>query len=93
MYRRESRTSSYREATPPGHKSRQAPPQRYEGKARWEHEVSTPDTTLLFRYSALTFNGHRIHYDQAYARDVGRLSRFGGRTGRSRRRFCQQFAR
>lgn len=28
------------------------------------------DTTTLFRYSALTFNGHRIHYDQAYARDV-----------------------
>jgi 3-methylfumaryl-CoA hydratase len=27
------------------------------------------DTTLLFRYSALTFNGHRIHYDAAYARD------------------------
>ena len=27
-------------------------------------------TTDLFRYSALTFNGHRIHYDQAYARDV-----------------------
>jgi 3-methylfumaryl-CoA hydratase len=27
-------------------------------------------TTLLFRYSALTFNGHRIHYDQTYARDV-----------------------
>ena len=24
---------------------------------------------LLFRYSALTFNGHRIHYDQAYARN------------------------
>src|SRR5882724_4649223 len=23
----------------------------------------------LFRFSALTFNGHRIHYDQAYARD------------------------
>lgn len=28
------------------------------------------DSTLLFRYSALTFNGHRIHYDEAYARDV-----------------------
>ena len=27
----------------------------------------TPDNTLLFRYSALTFNGHRIHYDQGYA--------------------------
>jgi 3-methylfumaryl-CoA hydratase len=28
------------------------------------------DSTLLFRYSALTFNGHRIHYDPDYARDV-----------------------
>ncbi|WP_299722384.1 acyl dehydratase [uncultured Tateyamaria sp.] len=28
------------------------------------------DATLLFRYSALTFNGHRIHYDQPYARAV-----------------------
>lgn len=27
-------------------------------------------TTDLFRYSALTFNGHRIHYDLAYAREV-----------------------
>ena len=27
-------------------------------------------TVLLFRYSALTFNGHRIHYDRDYARDV-----------------------
>ncbi len=30
----------------------------------------TPDSTQLFRYSALTFNGHRIHYDQDYCRDV-----------------------
>lgn len=28
------------------------------------------DSTMLFRYSALTFNGHRIHYDAEYARDV-----------------------
>ncbi len=28
------------------------------------------DTTLLFRYSALTCNGHRIHYDLDYARQV-----------------------
>ncbi len=27
-------------------------------------------STLLFRYSALTFNGHRIHYDLDYCRDV-----------------------
>lgn len=26
-----------------------------------------PSTALLFRYSALTFNGHRIHYDRDYA--------------------------
>ncbi|GAB3116258.1 HTD2 family dehydratase [Novispirillum itersonii] len=30
----------------------------------------TPTPTLLFRYSALTFNGHRIHYDAPYARQV-----------------------
>lgn len=30
----------------------------------------TPDPVLLFRYSALTFNGHRIHYDQTYATGV-----------------------
>ena len=36
--------------------------------AEWTERV-VPDTTLLFRYSALTSNGHRIHYDQAYARN------------------------
>lgn len=30
----------------------------------------TPDQVLMFRYSALTFNGHRIHYDVDYAREV-----------------------
>lgn len=30
----------------------------------------TPDPVLLFRYSALSFNGHRIHYDDPYARDI-----------------------
>lgn len=29
-----------------------------------------PDAVQLFRYSALTFNGHRIHYDADYAREV-----------------------
>jgi 3-methylfumaryl-CoA hydratase len=33
------------------------------------HETVDPDTVLLFRYSALTMNGHRIHYDLPYARD------------------------
>ena len=29
-----------------------------------------PDPVLLFRYSALTFNGHRIHYDRRYVTEV-----------------------
>jgi len=33
-------------------------------------EPFTPDAVLMFRYSALTFNGHRIHYDIDYARQV-----------------------
>jgi 3-methylfumaryl-CoA hydratase len=41
--------------------------------AGWDaHRVITPDPRLLFRYSALTFNTHRIHYDLPYARDVER---------------------
>ncbi|WP_271949717.1 acyl dehydratase [Ruegeria faecimaris] len=35
-----------------------------------EHRELSFDSTMLFRYSALTFNGHRIHYDIDYARDV-----------------------
>lgn len=35
----------------------------------WRHEIF-PSTTMLFRYSALTFNGHRIHYDRPYATSV-----------------------
>lgn len=54
----------YREATPRG--AAAVAPEPYEGQARWGRGFQ-PDTTLLFRYSALTFNGHRIHYDQAYA--------------------------
>ena len=30
----------------------------------------TPTSPMLFRYSALTFNGHRIHYDADYCRDT-----------------------
>ena len=35
----------------------------------WSRTVQ-PDTRLLFRFSALTFNAHRIHYDRAYAAEV-----------------------
>lgn len=33
-------------------------------------ESRTPDEALLFRFSAVTFNAHRIHYDRSYAVDV-----------------------
>lgn len=36
--------------------------------ARW-CETLRPDPVMLFRYSALTMNGHRIHYDRPYATD------------------------
>jgi 3-methylfumaryl-CoA hydratase len=37
--------------------------------AAWRRRV-VPDPVILFRYSALTFNSHRIHYDRAWAMDV-----------------------
>ena len=53
----------YRPAPEPG--ARPAAPKPAPTNARWER-VLTPDEVLLFRYSALTFNGHRIHYDRPY---------------------------
>jgi len=35
----------------------------------WQRTL-VPDAVLLFRYSALTFNGHRIHYDRSYATQI-----------------------
>ncbi len=49
----------------PDPKAPPPPPQPVPGKAVWLHEV-TADPVLLFRYSALTYNGHRIHYDWRY---------------------------
>ncbi len=45
------------------------PPQKASEGAAWQREL-VPDEVLLFRYSALTFNGHRIHYDRKYATEV-----------------------
>jgi 3-methylfumaryl-CoA hydratase len=44
-------------------------PRTARADAQWERVV-VPGEVLLFRYSALTFNGHRIHYDRRYATDV-----------------------
>ena len=57
----------YREAQRPDDIA--PPPQRAESNAPWQREI-VPDDVLLFRYSALTFNGHRIHYDRKYVTEV-----------------------
>jgi 3-methylfumaryl-CoA hydratase len=57
----------YREAAKPGDvtPSPKPAPERCAWERRW-----VPDDVLLFRYSALTFNGHRIHYDRRYVTDA-----------------------
>lgn len=57
----------YREAKKPG--DPEPPPQAAPAAAPWSREI-VPDDVLLFRYSALTFNGHRIHYDRRYVTEV-----------------------
>jgi 3-methylfumaryl-CoA hydratase len=43
------------------------PPERAE-EIPWDHdERLTPDARQLFRFSAITFNSHRVHYDRAWA--------------------------
>jgi 3-methylfumaryl-CoA hydratase len=46
-----------------------APPQAARTDATFSREL-TPDPVMLFRYSALTFNSHRIHYDRPYAMEA-----------------------
>ena len=43
--------------------------QRAPDDAEWRRDIA-PDDVLLFRYSALTFNSHRIHYDRRYVTEV-----------------------
>jgi 3-methylfumaryl-CoA hydratase len=44
-------------------------PQVGPGDATWTREIC-PDEVLLFRYSALTFNAYRIHFDRRYVTEV-----------------------
>jgi len=57
----------YREAPKPGDVAPQ--PKLAPERSAWE-KLWVPDDVLLFRYSALTFNGHRIHYDRRYVTEV-----------------------
>jgi 3-methylfumaryl-CoA hydratase len=65
---REEHDLVYKKASPSGESASGAkavPPARHT-------RTCTPTSTMLFRYSALTFNGHRIHYDADYCREVER---------------------
>ena len=53
----------------PASDSRPPAPPRARTDEAWSLRV-VPDDVLLFRYSALTFNGHRIHYDRRYVTEV-----------------------
>ncbi len=57
----------YREPPAPN-ESASVPPSAPSG-AVWRRTIHADDV-LLFRYSALTFNGHRIHYDRRYTTEV-----------------------
>jgi len=57
----------YRDNPQPG--AAQAAPKAAPTDASWSRLI-TPDPVLLFRYSALTFNGHRIHYDRSYTTEI-----------------------
>lgn len=59
----------YREAVPPGERSAATPPAPAPADHAWADPVPL-DPVLLFRYSAVTWNGHRIHYDADYTREV-----------------------
>ena len=58
----------YREAPPPGQPTAATPPVAAPDNAAWSEQklLSSP---LVFRYSSVTWNAHRIHYDADYARD------------------------
>ena len=59
----------FREAVPPGAPSGIPDTDPPPPGMTWNRTI-TPDPVSLFRYSALTFNPHRIHYDRPYAMNV-----------------------
>jgi itaconyl-CoA hydratase/mesaconyl-C4 CoA hydratase len=61
---REEQDIVYREPTPP--KLGAGEPV---AESHWQETV-TPDPVLLFRYSAVTFNAHRIHFDWPYVTET-----------------------
>jgi 3-methylfumaryl-CoA hydratase len=55
-----------------GRQEKPAPPPDPMPVPEWQRDI-VPDEIMLFRFSALTFNSHRIHYDQPYSVAVEKL--------------------
>ena len=65
----EERCTVFRDEVKPGDRNQAPRREPAPADVPWRRRV-TPDPVTLFRYSALTFNSHRIHYDRAWAMEV-----------------------
>lgn len=65
----DERRTVFREEVKAGERNRAPGREPAPSDLPWRRRV-TPDPVLLFRYSALTFNSHRIHYDRPWATEV-----------------------
>jgi 3-methylfumaryl-CoA hydratase len=65
----EERRTVFREEVKAGERNQAPRREPAPADVPWRREV-TADTVLLFRFSALTFNSHRIHYDRSWAMET-----------------------
>jgi 3-methylfumaryl-CoA hydratase len=65
----DERRTVFREDVKAGERNRAPRREPAPADVAWRRTV-TPDPVLLFRFSALTFNSHRIHYDRPWATEV-----------------------
>jgi 3-methylfumaryl-CoA hydratase len=65
----EERRTVFREEVKPGERNQAPRREAAPTDVAWRRRIE-PDPVLLFRFSALTFNSHRIHYDRSWAMDV-----------------------
>jgi 3-methylfumaryl-CoA hydratase len=65
----DQRRTVFREEVKAGERNQAPRREPAPADAPWRRTV-TPEPVLLFRYSALTFNSHRIHYDRTWAMNV-----------------------
>jgi len=65
----DERRTVFREEVKAGERNQAPKREPAPAEVKWRTRV-TPDPVLLFRFSALTFNSHRIHYDRAWAMET-----------------------